>query len=273
MVGNIGSETDWSDALSGIEGIVHLAARVHVMHESAADPLAAYREVNVAGTERLVRQAAEAGVKRLVYISSVKVYGEENAVPYSEEDTLSFQDAYGISKYEAEEVLKKVGAETDLDIMILRPPLVYGPGVKANFLRLLKLIHKGIPLPLGLVRNRRSMVYLGNLVSAIMTCLEHPRATGETFLVSDGEDISTADLVRKIASAMGRRATLLPVPLVILKALGSLAGKRAEIDRLTGSLCVDSSKICELLDWQAPYTFEQGIQETVDWYQSFMFTS
>ena len=150
----------------------------------------------------------------------------------------------------------------------MRPSLVYGPGVKANFLRLLKLIHMGIPLPLGLVRNRRSMVYLGNLVSAIMTCLEHRRAAGETFLISDGEDISNADLVRKTASAMGRKATLLPVPLVMLKALGSLTGKRAEIDRLTGSLCVDSSKIRELLDWRAPYTFEQGIQETVDWYQS-----
>jgi nucleoside-diphosphate-sugar epimerase len=272
MVGDIGPETDWSEALSGIDDIVHLAARVHVMRESVADPLAAFRQVNVEGTKRLARQASEAGVKRLVYISSVKVHGEENDIPYSEEDTSSFQDPYGVSKYEAEEVLKKVAAETGLEIVILRPPLVYGPGVKANFLRLLKLIHKRIPLPLGLVHNRRSMVYLGNLVSAIMICLKHPRAAGETFLVSDGKDISTADLVRKMASVMGHRATLLPVPLVMLKALGSLTGERAEIDRLTSSLRVDSSKIRELLDWQAPYTFEHGIQETVDWYQSFMFT-
>jgi nucleoside-diphosphate-sugar epimerase len=219
MVGDIGSETDWSEALDGIEGIVHLAARVHVMRESVVDPLAAFRDVNVAGTECLARQAAEAGVKRLVYLSSVKVHGEENDVPYSEEDTLLSQDPYGVSKYEAEEVLKKVAVETGLEIVILRPPLVYGLGVKANFLRLLKLIHKGIPLPLGLVRNRRSMVYLDNLVSGILACLEHHRAAGETFLVSDGEDVSTAELVQKMASAMGRRAVFLPVPVFMLKAL------------------------------------------------------
>ena len=272
LVGDIGRETDWSEALDGIECVVHLAARVHIMSKSAADRLSVFREVNVEGTKRLAQQAAEAGVKRLVYVSSVKVNGEDNSEPYTEMDMASPRDPYGISKWEAEQVLYKIASDKGLEVVVLRLPLVYGPGVKANFLRLLKLIHKCIPLPFGLVHNRRSMLYLGNLVSAIMTCLKHPGAAGETFLISDGEDISTVDLVRKMASAMDRRSVLLPVSLVMLKALGTLTGKKADIDRLTGSLCLDSSKIRVLLDWQAPYTIEQGIQETVDWYQSFMFT-
>ena len=292
MAGDIGPETDWGEALSGIDGIVHLAAHVHVMREIVADPLAVFRQVNVVGTKCLARQAAEAGVKRMVYLSSVNKWGRDRGQRsgkdrsqksevrgqegepkefFSEKDVPEPQDPYAVSKWEAEQGLLAIAEETGLEVVIIRPPLVYGLGVKGNFLRLLKLVKRGIPLPFGCVKNRRSMVYLGNLVSAIMICLEHPKAAGETFLVSDGEDISTAELVQKMASAMGHRATLLPVPLVMLKALGLLTGKRAEIDRLTSSLCVDSSKIRELLDWQAPYTFEQGIQETVDWYQSFMF--
>jgi len=265
-VGSLGSETGWSSALEGVEVVVHLAARVHCPDGRDSDSLAVFRNDNVVGTQRLAREAARSGVKRLVFISSIKVNGEGRAVPYSEIDIPAFVGSYAQSKWEAENQLLKIAEETGLETVIIRSPLVYGPGVKANFLRLLGLTRRGLPLPLRGVKSLRSMIYVGNLVSAVMLSLNHPTAAGETFLVSDGEDVSSGDLIKKIASAMGRRAVLLPVPIVVLRALGFLTGKKAEIDRLTEPLCVDSGKIRNILDWQPPYTLDQGIQETVDWY-------
>ncbi|HLC14864.1 MAG TPA: SDR family oxidoreductase [Thermodesulfovibrionia bacterium] len=268
QVESIGPDTNWSDALDGVNMTVHLAARVHVMKDTSVDPLSAFREVNVAGAEHLARMASQAGVRRFIYVSSVKVNGEGSKVAYSEDDEPLPVDPYGISKWEAEMVLHKVAAKTGMEVVILRPPLVYGPSVKANFLRLLKLTKMGIPLPLASLKNQRSMIYVGNLVDAIMTCLEHPKAVGETFMVSDSEDVSTSDLIRMIAKAMGKKARLIPFPLPLLKAVGQLFGKSPEIERLTGSLCIDSSKIREVLGWKPPYTMEESIRETVKWYQN-----
>ncbi len=366
MVGNIGLETDWAEALNGIEGIVHLAARVHVMRESTVDPLAAFRQVNVAGTQRLARQAAEVGVKRLVYISSVKVNGERtddggqksevrgrgkteirgqgsgiktnsgiegfrnleiegqkgrrsevggrgsvSKEFFSEKDVPAPQDPYAVSKWEAEQVLNSIAGKRGLEVVTLRPPLVYGPGigpnpqhpdklakrdahqpfnsiagkrglevvtlrpplvygpgVEANFLRLVKLVKLGVPLPFGCVKNRRSLIYIGNLVDAIVTCMTHPNAAGKTYLVSDGEDVSTPDLIRRISAASNRRALMLPVPVWMMRMAGRIIGRSDELDRLLGSLTVDISKIRSELNWYPPFTMEEGIRETVSWYKS-----
>ena len=262
LVGDIGPETDWSEALGGIDGIVHLAARVHVMRESSADPLAAFRQVNVAGTERLARQAAEAGVKRLVYISSVKVNGEGRSDPYTETDRPDPYDPYAVSKWGAEQVLRDVAAYTGLEVVILRPPLVYGPGVKGNFLRLQRLIATGLQLPLASIKNQRSIIYVGNLVDAIITCLVHPKAAGETFLVSDGQDISTPELIRLMTEAMGRRARIFPFPPGMLKAIGNIICRSAEVERVVGSLCVDSGKIRAMLGWKPLFTVEEGMKRS-----------
>ena len=226
----IGPDTDWSEALTGIDTVVHLAARVHVMDDTSEDPLEAYRQVNVAGTENLARQAVANGVKRLVFISTVKVHGEETDVSYTEKDTLAPEDPYGISKQEAEDVLRQIASETGLEVVIIRPPLVYGPGVKANFLRLIETVQRGIPLPLACLRNRRSLIGLGNLVDAIFTCATHPQAAGNSYLVSDGEDVSTPELVHIIANAFGRSSRLFPVPLPLMRLTGTLTGKGAAID-------------------------------------------
>jgi nucleoside-diphosphate-sugar epimerase len=269
LVEGLNVTANWHEAVTGCDAVVHAAARTHIMQDTAADPLAAFRLVNVQGTLNLARQAAEAGVKRFVFISSIKVNGE-STLPgrfYTADDLPAPADPYGISKYEAEKDLLELMAKTGMEVVIIRLPLVYGPGVKANFLRLLQLTQKRIPLPLGRVRNNRSMIYISNLVSAIITCLEHPKAAGEIFLVSDGEDVSTAQLIRKIAFAMGCKVTLLPIPLTIFKLVAVLSGKRGDFVRLTGSLCVDSTKIREVLNWQPPYTLDQGIEETVNWFR------
>ena len=276
QIGNIGPKTDWSKALAGIAGIVHLAARVHVMHDSAADPLSAFRQVNVAGTERLAQQAAEAGVKRMVYLSSVKVNGEETEVrgrrpeegrgvlqyARTEKDVPDPQDPYAVSKCEAERVLREIAVDTGLEVVILRPPLVYGPGVRGNLLKLQRLVSTGMPMPLASIRNRRSLIYVGNLVDAIITCLVHPKAAGETFLVSDGRDLSTSELIRLMAEAMGRKACLLPFPPSLLKIMGKLTGRSAEIERVVGSFCVDSRKIRTMLGWKPLFTVEEGMKRS-----------
>lgn len=267
-VGDLAADTAWQQALAGVDVVIHLAARVHVMNDLAADPLAAFRQVNVAGTERLARMAAANGVKRFVYISSVKVNGEGASTPYTEYAAAAPEDPYGISKWEAEQALHKVAEETVLEVVILRPPLVYGPGVKANFLSLFKVVDRGIPLPLARVRNRRSLIYLGNLVDAIVTCINHPDAAGEVFLVSDGEDVSTPALIRRIAHALDRPERLLPFPSTLMRLLGRISGKSGEIERLLGSLVVDTSKIRRVLSWKPPYTLDQGLKETADWYVS-----
>ncbi len=267
-VGDIGPDTVWGPALNGAGSVVHLAARVHVMRESAGDPLAEFRRVNVAGTERLAREAAAAGARRLVYVSSVKVNGESTPErPFTEKDEPDPQDPYGVSKFEAEKVLQTVSEETGIEVVVLRPPLVYGPGVRANFLSLMRLVDRGLPLPLGAVDNRRSLIYVGNLAGAIVAALERPEAAGETFLVSDGEDVSTAGLVRKLASALGRPARLLPVPPALMLTAGKVTGKSDAVGRLVGSLAVDSGRIRRRLGWQPNHTLDEGLSETAAWFK------
>jgi len=270
VVGSIDGQTDWTDALRGVDAVIHLAARVHVMHEDASDPLDEFRKVNVVGTEHLARSAAVNGVKRLVYVSSIKVNGEatHSGNKFTEADTPSPQDPYGMSKCEAEQVLHRVAEETGLEVVIVRPPLVYGAGVKGNFAQMLRVLAKGIPLPLASVRNLRSLIYVENLVDALIVCATHPDAAGKIYLVSDGEDISTPDLLRRLGTALGRPARLFPCPQALLKLAGQLTGKSDQVERLLGSLRVDSGKICRELNWTPPCSLQQGLQETAEWYRN-----
>ncbi|MEW5744482.1 MAG: SDR family oxidoreductase [Nitrospirota bacterium] len=264
---SIGPDTDWTHALDKVDVIVHLAARVHVMQEKAEDSLQEYRRVNVEGTQQLARAAINAGVKRFVYISSVKVNGEHtNDIPFTERDKPNPQDPYSISKLEAEQSLRAIAQKAGLEVVILRPPLVYGPGVRANFLQLMKLVYSGVPLPLGGIGNARSLIYLGNLVDAIMNCIQHPGAANKTFLVSDGEDLSTPELIRRLASALNKPARLVPVPPSLLRLAGAVTRKSAEVERLTGSLVIDSSKIRRELNWTPPFTVDEGLKRTAEWY-------
>lgn len=264
IVGAFDDETNWTGALQGVDAVIHLAARVHVMHEICADPLEAFRKTNVAGTVHLAHSAVAAGVKRFVYVSSIKVNGEatDGVRRFSESDPPDPQDPYGVSKWEAEQALHRIAAETGLEVVIVRPPLVYGAGVKGNFAQMLKVLARGIPLPLASVKNLRSLIYLGNLVDALMLCAIHPAAAGRTYLVSDGEDISTPDLLRRLGAEMGHPARLFFCPQTFLKLAGSVAGKSDQIERLLGSLQVNSSKICRELGWIPPYTLEQGLRIT-----------
>lgn len=268
-VGDIGSDIGWHAALEGVRDVVHLAARTHVLRETAPDALAEYRRVNVAGTERLARAAAARGVRRLIFLSSVKVNGESTgARPYAEDDAPRPEDPYGISKWEAEQALGRIAAETGLEVAVLRPPLVYGPGVKGNFLRLMNLVSRGVPLPLAAIENRRSLLYAGNLADAIIQALASPRAAGRTYLVDDGEDVSTPHLVRALAHSLGVRPRLVPVPLAALRFAATLAGRRAEFRRLAGSLQVDSSRIRRELGWAPRFSLAQGLEQTARWYHS-----
>ena len=268
IVTEMSSTTDWHDALAGVQAVIHCAARVHVMHDLAQDPLTEFRRVNTLDTETLARAAAHCGVKRLVFLSSIKVNGESTlpVSPFDETSPAKPQDSYAISKWEAEQALTRVSTETGLEVVILRCPLVYGPRVKANFLRLLQAVDRGIPLPLALARNRRSLIYLDNLTDAITTCLIHPAAAGKTYLVSNGEDVSTAELIARIAQALAKPSRLWPCPLGLIELAGRMSGKSDEIARLLGSLCIDSSKIRSELDWTPPYTLEQGLAETARWF-------
>lgn len=260
----ISADTDWTNALSEVSTVIHLAARVHVMHDSAQDPLEEFRRVNVAGTEKLARSAAANGVKRLVYVSSIKVNGEatHGGEKFTDADVPSPQDPYGVSKMEAEKALWRVAQETGLEVVVVRPPLVYGDGVKGNFAQMLKVLDRGIPLPLAMVNNQRSLVFVGNLVDALIVCATHPAAAGQTYLVSDGEDISTPDLLRQLGNAMGHPASLFPCPSALLKLAGRLVGKSDQIERLVGSLRVDSGKIRRELNWSPPYTLREGVHIT-----------
>ena len=256
-----------NEVMRGVTEVIHLAARVHVMHESVVDPLAAFRAVNVAGTVALARAAAAQGVRRFVFVSSIKVNGEETFPlrPFTEDDDTAPQDSYAISKWEAEQVLHQVAQETGLEIVIVRPPLVYGPGVKGNFAQMLKVVYRGIPLPLASVQNRRSLIYVGNLVDALIACAIHPAAAGQTFLVCDGESISTPGLLRQLAAAMAVPLRLFPCPIALLKMAGKLAGKSQQLERLLGSLEIDSAKIRCKLNWAPPYSLQQGLRETAEW--------
>jgi len=270
QIESIAADTDWTNALAGVDAVVHLAARVHVMNDTASDPLSAFRQVNVEGTERLALMAATTGIKRFVYISSIKVNGEGREEPFTEHDITAPEDPYGISKWEAEQVLHKVAKDTGLEVVILRPPLVYGPGVKANFFSLLKLLDRAIPLPLSSINNLRSLIYVGNLVDAISICITHPMSVGQTYLVSDGEDVSTPELIRRVAAALGRPARLFPFPPFLMRFAGRFFGKTDAVERLVSSLTIDSSKIRRELGWKPPYTMEQGLRETAVCYRKSM---
>jgi nucleoside-diphosphate-sugar epimerase len=263
QVGDINESTDWRQALRRIDVVVHLAGRAHVLKKHGADSVELFRKVNVLGTEHLVKSCVEAGVRRIIFISSVKVNGEGREKPYSETDMSAPEDSYGISKLEAEKALVDIAIETSLEVVILRIPLIYGPGVKANFKNLIKISAAGFPLPLKSIINRRSFLYVGNLSDAIVACIENPAASGNIFLVSDGEDISVPGLIKMIAEEMGRPARLFSFPYGVLRALCSIIGKKDELDKLTGTLLVDSSKIRRLLAWNPPFTLEEGIRETV----------
>lgn len=264
-VGPIDQGTDWCQALQAVESVVHCAGRVHVLNESEADPLAAFRAVNVEGTMNLARQSAAAGVKRFVFISSVKVNGEstEPGAAFTEIDHPNPHDAYGQSKHEAEQGLREIAIDTGMEVVIIRPPLVYGPGVKANFAALMRVVQRGWPLPLGAVRNQRSLVALDNLVDFIVTCLRHPLAANQTFLVSDGQDLSTAALVRGMAHAAGVPARVFVLPIGVLQTLGAMLGKKDAMQRLCGNLQVDISKACNMLGWMPPFSVEQGLSRAV----------
>ncbi len=274
-INDIGKKTDWSKQLMGVSAIVHLAARAHLMLDKVSNPLQAYREVNTFGTETLAKAAVKAGVKRFIYISSIKVNGENTNLvanssekKFSESDIPNPADPYAVSKWEAEQLLLGLGRTTGLEVVIIRPPLVFGPHVKANFLRLLNFAERGIPLPLGSVHNRRSLVSVYNFVDLIIKCIDHPKAKGETFLVSDGCDISTPDLIAEISKAMHKKSQIFPFPVSLLKLAGLVTGKLPEVNRLCSSLQVDISKANTLLNWTPPVSFEEGIKRTVEWYQN-----
>ncbi len=261
-IGEIDAETDWANALRNVDCVVHTAARVHVMRESAGDPARLFQAVNVDGTLNLARQAIAAGVRRFIFISSIKVNGESTVSgrPFTATDKPQPTDAYAISKFEAEEGLRQLASDSKIEVVIIRPPLVYGPGVKGNFARLVEWLAKGLPLPLGAVDNRRSLVALDNLVDLILTCIEHPEAANRTWLVSDGEDVSTAALLRRLGDALGRRARLLPVPPALLKFAAAMVGRRDEAGRLIESLQVDIAPTRELLGWKPPVSLDEALQ-------------
>lgn len=259
---------DWRPALLRCEAVVHTAARVHLMRDSALEPLTEFRRVNVDGTLLLARQAAEAGVRRFVFLSSIKVNGErtQSRYPFTADDIPAPEDDYGRSKYEAEETLREVGATSGMEVVNIRPVLVYGPGVKANFLAMMRWVAQGIPLPFGGIQNRRSLVGLDNLVDLVSTCLTHPAAGNQTFLVSDGEDLSTSQLLQRTGMALNHPARLIQVPRALLEAGATLVGKRNVARRLLESLQVDISKTQRLLNWIPPMSVEEGLRSTAQWF-------
>ncbi len=267
-VGDLTADTNWLGALTGCDVVIHLAARVHVMRDAESDPLAAFRLVNVNATLNLARQAAAVGVKRFVFVSSVKVNGEqtEYGLGFTAFDSPAPLDAYGKSKYEAEIALREFGQQNNLQIVIVRPPLVYGPGVRANFLRLMQLVKLGIPLPLGAIHNRRSMVAVDNLLDLLITCASHPAASGEIFMVSDDRDVSISELLRMIANTMGKRVRLLAVPSSLLVTLATWLGKASVANRLLTSLQVDITHTKSTLQWQPPVSLEHALKQTVTAY-------
>jgi nucleoside-diphosphate-sugar epimerase len=263
MISSLLAETNWEEALLGIDVVIHCAARTHVLNETEVDPLSTFRLVNVEGTLNLARQAAQAGVRRFVFVSSIKVNGEmtHGSLRFSCDDAPAPEDAYGLSKAEAEAGLWRLVQEIGMEVVIIRPPLVYGRGAKGNFASLLGWVRRGLPLPLGAVtQNRRSLVGLDNLVDLILTCLQHPKAANQTFLVSDGEDLSTTEVLQKIGKAMNRPVRLLPVSVSLLAFVARVLGKTAVARRLLGSLQVDISKTCELLDWKPPVSVDEGLR-------------
>ena len=266
VVGNIDAQTDWRAALRGIDVVVHTAARAHVMKDEENNPLAAYQKINVEGTLNLAMQAARAGIRRFIFISSIKVNGETTPLdqPFIADDIESPQDAYGISKMQAEQGLKQIASETGMEIVIIRSPLVYGPGVKGNFATMINMVEKGLPLPLGGVNNKRSLIAVDNLVDLIITCIEQPAAANQVFLAGDGEDLSTTELLRALARAMGKPSRLISVPAWVLVLGATILGKKAMTQRLLGSLQVDISKTKNVLGWKPLLNVEEGLRRAVD---------
>jgi len=267
VIDPINGSTQWGAALATIDTVIHLAARVHVMKEDASDPLKEFREVNTDGTERLAREAAAAGVRRIIFMSTIGVNGNiSGEVAFSETDELSPHNPYSVSKYEAELRLRQLSSQTGMEVVVIRAPLVYGPGNPGNFLSLLRIVAKGIPLPLASIKNRRSLIYVGNLVDALVLCASHPAAAGKTYLVSDGDDVSTPELIRRTAAAFGIKSALFPFPPALMRLAGRITGKVSAVDRLLGSLAVDSSAIRRELGWKPPFTMEQGLAVTAEWF-------
>ena len=262
LTGEMDAHTDWSHALIGQQVVIHAAARAHIMEDEVAASLAEYRRVNVGGTMNLARQAAAANVKRFIFISSIKVNGEQTPLgqPFTADDTPEPLDAYGMSKSEAEQGLQQLASDTAMDVVIIRPPLVYGPWVKGNFASMCRLVGTGLPLPLGAINNLRSLVAVDNLVDLIMTCIDHPAAANQVFLAGDGHDLSTTGLFRGVAEALGKPSRLIPVPSCLLMLCATLIGKKATAQRLLSSLQVDISKARDLLGWSPPVTVEEGLR-------------
>ncbi len=260
----LAEDADWRDSVSGVKVVIHTAARVHIMNETAHDPLSEYRRANVEGTLSLARQAAEAGVVRFVFISSIKVNGENTSPgePFIPDAPPEPQDPYGTSKMEAEQRLRELAEKTGMEVVIIRPPLVYGPGVKANFLNMMRWLHKGVPLPFGAIHNQRSLVALNNIVDLIVTCIDHPAAANQTFLVSDGEDLSTTELLQRLGCALGKPARLFPVSSWLLEIGAKMIGNKSLSKRLCGSLQVDISKTRELLNWAPPVSVDEALRRT-----------
>jgi nucleoside-diphosphate-sugar epimerase len=264
----LSDSSNFTNALQNIDIVIHLAARVHIMRESATDPLHEFRKANLHGTVCLARQAAKAGVKRFVFMSTIGVNGDNSGeVPYRESDRPNPHNPYSVTKFEAERALEEISKQTGMEVVILRAPLVYGPGNPGNFLFLLRVISKGIPLPLGAVTNKRSLIYVENLVNALATCAKHSAAAGSTYFVSDGEDVSTPELIRFTAKALGVSVRIFSVPASLINFAGSLTGKSATVNRLLGSLTVDSSKIRRELGWKPPFSMEEGLSETAEWFK------
>jgi len=261
-VQGLDANTDWSAALTGQQVVIHAAARAHIIKDEVPDPLAEYRRVNVGGTLNLGRQAAAAGVQRFIFISSINVNGEQTSLgsPFSVDDVVAPKDVTGVSKWEAEQGLQQLASETGMEVVIIRPPLVYGPGVKGNFASMISLVKKGLPLPLGAIHNKRSLVAVDNLVDLIITCIDHPAAANQVFLAGDGQDLSTTELLRGVAEAMGKPSRLIPVPASMLKLGATMLGKKAVAQRLLGSLQVDISKARSLLGWEPPVSVEEGLK-------------
>jgi nucleoside-diphosphate-sugar epimerase len=268
VVQDISAETDWRGVLSGVEAVIHTAARAHVLNEPSSDPLGEYRRVNTEGTLNLARQAAAANVRRFVFISSVGVNGTNSIRPFVENDHPNPTEPYAVSKLEAEKGLCQLAEETDLEVVIIRPPLVYGPKAPGNFGRLIRAVDKGFILPLGAIHNKRSLIALDNLIDFILICVEHPEAVNQIFLVSDGEDLSTTELLQRMAYALNKSIRLIPVPTKILALVAALFGKRTLYNRLCGSLQVDISKANKLLGWQPPLDVNTALRKTAEDYMT-----
>jgi nucleoside-diphosphate-sugar epimerase len=270
VMGDLGKVRNLQDSLAGVSVVVHLAARVHLMKDTAADPLREYRRVNVEGTKSVARAAVDAGVRRIIFVSTTKVHGEATLEkPFSEDMQCKPQDPYSVSKWEAEEALRAIAAESGIEVVIVRPPLVYGPGVRGNFLRLIRLVDRGIPIPLPNCKNKRSLLGVENLADFLVHCVDHQKAAGESFLVKDSEDVSTRELVTRLARVMARPIRYLPIPESIIRIAATMSMKRSTVGRLLDSLVIDSRKAQQKLRWVPPVTLDDGLAMTARWYREF----